>query len=347
MPLIKKSSKKAFEKNVKTEMEANPGKENRAQNLAIAYSTQRAARAKGKAQGGEIRQHNPKLEESKKVPHERPLPAGYDVITQPHTGRWHVKTPEGGLIPGVSWDTQEGAHEAAHRHFESKSTGREFVPGSSKDRFAEGGEVCPHCGKMKDGGEVEPQPAPSPDVGPKMGAAFKSIREAFNGPEEPEQKAEGGSVEDEESMVHRFRLKNGMEVFHVGDSEHEARRKLSLRRDGTKVSDEYLPDEYLGAVPSAKFSRSKADGGMVEDIMARRRRKLQDGQVDIDSNADEESADLSPYDRENMLAVKKELYDDEQLDKDPEDSNEHGDEIEEDTHDMVPEIRRRMKHRSK
>lgn len=50
MPLLKKASKKALESNIKTEMEANPEKSKRAQNLAIAYSTQREA--KKMAQGG-------------------------------------------------------------------------------------------------------------------------------------------------------------------------------------------------------------------------------------------------------------------------------------------------------
>lgn len=46
MPLIKSSSKKAFQKNVETEMDANPGKENKAKNLAIAYSVQRKNKKK-------------------------------------------------------------------------------------------------------------------------------------------------------------------------------------------------------------------------------------------------------------------------------------------------------------
>jgi hypothetical protein len=51
MPLIKSKSKKAFEKNVATEMKAHPG--NRARDLAIAYSVQRKAKSKKKmAEGG-------------------------------------------------------------------------------------------------------------------------------------------------------------------------------------------------------------------------------------------------------------------------------------------------------
>jgi hypothetical protein len=55
MPLIKSSSKKAFQKNVETEMSANPGKANRAQNLAIAYATQRRSKSPKKmASGGQV-----------------------------------------------------------------------------------------------------------------------------------------------------------------------------------------------------------------------------------------------------------------------------------------------------
>ena len=48
MPLIHRGSKKAFEKNVKTEMEADPGEKHRAQNLAIAYSVKRKAQKMSK-----------------------------------------------------------------------------------------------------------------------------------------------------------------------------------------------------------------------------------------------------------------------------------------------------------
>jgi hypothetical protein len=49
MPLVKSASKNAFRKNVKTEMAAGkPPK----QAVAIAYSTKRAAKSKGKKMGG-------------------------------------------------------------------------------------------------------------------------------------------------------------------------------------------------------------------------------------------------------------------------------------------------------
>jgi hypothetical protein len=59
MPLIKSPSKKAFKKNVETEMKANPSPKDRKQNLAIAYAVKRRNMAKG----GSV-SNNPKLEQS-------------------------------------------------------------------------------------------------------------------------------------------------------------------------------------------------------------------------------------------------------------------------------------------
>jgi len=52
VPLIQGKSKKSFEKNVATEMEAGKPKE---QSLAIAYNIQRKNRAKKMASGGEVK----------------------------------------------------------------------------------------------------------------------------------------------------------------------------------------------------------------------------------------------------------------------------------------------------
>lgn len=60
MPLIKSKSKKAFEKNVETEMKSNPDPKDKAQNLAIAYSVKRKAAAKKYAQGGNVSASNEK-----------------------------------------------------------------------------------------------------------------------------------------------------------------------------------------------------------------------------------------------------------------------------------------------
>jgi hypothetical protein len=59
VPLKQSSSKKAFESNVKTEMNANPGPKNRAQNLAIAYAVKR----RNMLSGGEVESDKQRSEE--------------------------------------------------------------------------------------------------------------------------------------------------------------------------------------------------------------------------------------------------------------------------------------------
>jgi len=77
-------------------------------------------------------------------------------------------------------------------------------------------------------------------------------------------------------------------------------------------------------------------------IMAKRRMMAEGGQVDLQDNSDEhlnEEDDLS-----FKAARKKTYYDDSQISAQPEDSNEHGDELsDEDSHDMISAIRSKMR----
>lgn len=100
-----------------------------------------------------------------------------------------------------------------------------------------------------------------------------------------------------------------------------------------KPDDERRPmDEYM----ANHFSK----GGIVEEVM--KRRKMADGgQVDIEENGEEMPADH--FDDLNEEAGMKELYDDNQLESQPEDSNMHGHELsDEDANDMISAIRRKM-----
>lgn len=54
MPLIQSPSKKALQKNIKTEIEVHPSKGKRSQDLAIAFSVQRKNKRKKYADGGEV-----------------------------------------------------------------------------------------------------------------------------------------------------------------------------------------------------------------------------------------------------------------------------------------------------
>lgn len=85
---------------------------------------------------------------------------------------------------------------------------------------------------------------------------------------------------------------------------------------------------------------------MAEAIRMKRKAKDEEqmyadgGFVDIQDNGDE---DPNEFNELNFDAAKKELYDDSQLSDQPEDSNEHGDDIDSDKHDMISQIRRKLK----
>jgi len=82
MPLMHGKSKKSFEHNVKAEMEAHPGKEHRAQNLAIAYAVKRRAE-KHKAHGG--MSHHEKHHEHEMHPeYEKQMAHGGMIETEHH-----------------------------------------------------------------------------------------------------------------------------------------------------------------------------------------------------------------------------------------------------------------------
>lgn len=103
-----------------------------------------------------------------------------------------------------------------------------------------------------------------------------------------------------------------------------------------------IRESYMSPEEQVFMANHFASGGSVADAIRMKKKMYSDGgMVDIQENGEEEGS--SPYDRQNMEAVKKELYDDDQISEQPEDSNEHGDDIEEDKHDMVGAIRKKIK----
>lgn len=85
-----------------------------------------------------------------------------------------------------------------------------------------------------------------------------------------------------------------------------------------------------------------AKGGIVDSIMRKRKMMAEGGEVDLEENGKE---DLNNLDDMNYKAGRKDTYyDDSQLSDQPEDSNLHGDDLsDEDSHDMVSSIRKKMR----
>lgn len=133
MPLIKSASKKALKENIKTEMDANPGKKDRAQNLAIAYNIQRKAKAKKMADGG--------MASPSPSPESSPSPSVdldfADKMGKAMGGKGAVNKAKGGMI-----EKSDKAHasEDTDEHYESIADAILAKKRKAK-MMAEGGQV--------------------------------------------------------------------------------------------------------------------------------------------------------------------------------------------------------------
>ncbi len=100
--------------------------------------------------------------------------------------------------------------------------------------------------------------------------------------------------------------------------------------------------------PEAEYMADHfAEGGEVEehmdgivDAIMRKRKMAEGGMVDLNANSEEEP---NQYDEMNADAANAEQFDDDQISPQPTDSNERGDEIESDMHDLVSQIRAKLK----
>ena len=123
---------------------------------------------------------------------------------------------------------------------------------------------------------------------------------------------------------------------------------------------EYEVPESTEITPEEPEEPEYAEGGMIDEdqqpmeeadeerhasiaaaIMAKKAKMMAEGgQVDIDSNNDEQP---NAYYKANQAALKENYDEDFEDMSQPLDSNEHGDDIEADAHDMISQIRRKMK----
>lgn len=188
--------------------------------------------------------------------------------------------------------------------------------------------------------------------------------------------SEDKGPDEDEYMANHF-AKGGMingKVSMSAAEEDEVEHPAGLESDNDQIKpsdEEIMADHFAhgGAVndtvkpPSADDRPDrgwgaiifKADGGMVDEsemdedehasiaaaIMAKRRKMADGGMVDIESNEEEQP---NEYDSRNQAILKEHYGDDLDDIHQPMDSNEHGDVLEdEDSHDMVSMIRRKMK----
>jgi hypothetical protein len=363
MPLIKKASKKAFEHNVRAEMEAHPDK--RAQDLAIAYSVQRKAKKKHMAEGGPV---SAKAEK-------RPMPdqRGEDKAEVAHNSSDKA-------LHQAGWSARPTEKQATHKPKVARITVPKMVPSSvinarlhkhEDDLEASMPPASPKEQPARDMDEEGAKRQGPPVHKMKMLAKGGMINEEVSMHDAEEDMVEHPAhlEEDDDQMSpahdefmadHMKMLAEGGELHHEMDEQPEEEEMLEhhasiaaaimAKREAAKALHSGSEDE--------DEAEMYADGG---EVAGRRHHEIPShesiythedaDQADLSRNADE---DANEEDQLSFNAIKKENYSEsaglDALDQ-PMDSNEHGDEREhesEDKHDshLVNAVRRRMKMRS-
>lgn len=155
---------------------------------------------------------------------------------------------------------------------------------------------------------------------------------------------DAGKPQDQSlAIAYNMKRKNSKKMAYGGMAENDAEPSMpQAKPDNMRpAEDEYMADHF------AKGGMADADehySSIADAILAKKKKAkmmADGGMVDIEENGEEEGS--SPYDDMNADAAMKELYDDEQLRAQPEDSNEKGDDISSDSHDMVDAIRKKYR----
>jgi hypothetical protein len=388
MPLIQKRSKKAFDHNVKAEMDSGKGQP---QSLAIAYSVKR--KPKKMASGGMAKNDSAKSEE-------RPMPDesnnDSEMVSKnrgnkaPKDDQWTdnptVKQSQKLSITKLSQPKIMGSDAFSVRNMNMRDDENDLgdsIPPET-DR-AQPIQRDNEDGPNRRGPQVRDMAAQHNN---KKAPYNKAIEDQYAQDEaEPDMKkvqspsgryAKGGPVmepkdnhdESEERMDESDMMDNLAPGEH-GEQPASWRDELDADSYGNRVSD--MEREHSnGRMPYA--DGGMADGGMADGeldeehhdsiaaaIMAKRDRMhalidsgsldedhavhgyADGGEVDLDFNSMEQP---NAYYGRNEDDVLKENYDSDMKDvSQPEDSNEHGHEIDSDDHDMIDQIRSKMKSR--
>ncbi len=192
-------------------------------------------------------------------------------------------------------------------------------PSLDESMLAEGGEVNFHDEKRADADDA----SSSRDKAMMMGHKTMDGKErAFD-----EESMSMNSIDDAKSMRDEDML-DGKPTRHADEVNMASGRAMASDRD----------ERELAMLRMAK-------GGLVDAIMAKRRKMMSDGgQVDLQDNADEQ---LNEEDQLSFQAPRKKTYfDDSQISEQPMDSNEKGDMLsdeDEEGKDMLSKIRSSMK----
>lgn len=295
--------------------EMNAGKPQK-QAIAIAYNIQRKNKKKKMADGGEVRAASSMPNEDEMQPRSMAMLDGHE-----HESSQELVANDESMA-GNSIDRARTARDMAIAKAHSEYH-------DARVKLANGGEIGDegaidadsedamemdmlHKRKMAFGGEVDMR---------DESMAENSIDDAASERDE--------NMLDSKPRRHSPELRANDE-HHVDEDDQDDMEMGMLHSKAQ-------PDEY-----SKNGLINYAKGGMVDNIM-KKRRMADGGEVDLDHNSDTE---LNNEDQMSFDAARKRTYYDakSQMEDQPMDSNEHGDDLkDEDEHDMVDSIRKKMK----
>lgn len=342
MPLLKSASKKALQENIESEMKANPGADKRAQNLAIAFSTQRAAKKRKKmAKGGSVENESSAKYESRPSP-DKDYNDSSSISR--NSGDKSLKNSDWLDRSTVEQAQRPSPHKLSRpeqRGSDSFSSRHKSEIDKDNDRLASEQPESPDSQPSKSHDE-EGADRHGPDLSDNE-RQHNNRRPAY---------ARGGRV-DMEPQDHDLQLMEREDELDMQD-------RLAPGEHGEQPKRGY--DEESSPMRESGIDRSKphsrdlasamyAKGGEVNpeleqsvltlaDKIMEKRMYADGGMVDLDEESEEHP---NKYYDLNIEAAGKEQYDDEQLSSQPLDSNEKGDSIEHDKHDMIDKIRAKMK----
>lgn len=313
MPLIKSDSNSARQKNIETEMRANPGKDSRAKNLAIAYSVQRRAKKKNKMSGGgkvDVDQDNQSLMREDGVGSKQDAPSlsrysdgGNISLEQSKSGAQSSMKP---LMRNAQMDNEPPV--PGRKPDDERLSKDEYMSSSA------------HTSSIPRGPRDDMRPSESEYMADQAvdgsDEHYSNIADAILNKKRKMMASGGGA--DDDSMGSGGGTNQGGQT-------HKAGLLPSFLADGGEIG-EGEDDE----MSSSRKSRRDA---------------LPEGAVDIEQNGEVEP---NFFYHQNEDAALKENYDEDLSDESqPMDSNEHSDSPDSrdqpDKFDMVDDIRRKMK----
>jgi hypothetical protein len=186
-------------------------------------------------------------------------------------------------------------------------------------------------GMVKRAGDIRPTEDEREDTGLGM------LEDEESHEDRPSRAASGRPDEDESPVRGRRMLMN--------PAKREMAPRAAMNRPEVDDSPDYGDDMLSQEEQEDSYSKDGivryAKGGIVDKIMQKRKMMAEGGDVaDLQNNEDEQ-----PNEEDDMAydVLRKKAFDLDQISEQPEDSNEHGDDIDSDAHDRVDMIRKKMK----